>query len=187
MKWNIYVLLKYQIQDKIFNSHENSLSMTIWNMEDLNIYWQPNIFKEQNMTNKNDSVKGLVIIKGNLNLILNEWLVQLFFETLIRYKIWKEGCGFYGGKMRTFGSTKHISSKDTIVTADCQADWNDKYVTKLVNEKLKIIGIGMKSIQVNRNIRKCFESCVVTIEPTKKKIIEQESFPIRRWTMKCIS
>ena len=74
-----------------------------------------------------------------------------------------------------------------LVTADCQADWNDKYVTKLVNEKLNIIGIRMKSIQVNRNIRKCFESCVVTIEPTKKKIIEQESFPIRRWTMKCIS
>ena len=88
----------------------------------------------------------------------------------------------------SFGEVSdEILVEKILVTADCQADWNDKYVTKLVNEKLDIIGIRMKSIQVNRIIRKCFESCIITIEPTKKKTIEQESFPIRRWTMKCIS
>ena len=45
-----------------------------------------------------------------------------------------------------------------LVTADCQADWSDKVVTKLLDEKLNSIGIKMKSIKVNRNIRKCFES-----------------------------
>ena len=73
-----------------------------------------------------------------------------------------------------------------LVVADCQADWKDDYVIKLVDEKLRLIGIKMKTIIVNRNIRKCFESCLVTIEPTRKKLIEKETFPIRRWTMKCI-
>jgi hypothetical protein len=74
----------------------------------------------------------------------------------------------------------------TLVTADCQADWSDKVVTKLMDEKLNAIGIKMKSVKVNRNIRKCFESCLVTINPMQRKLIDQESFPLRRWTMKCI-
>ena len=69
-----------------------------------------------------------------------------------------------------------------LVTADCQADWNDVYVTKLMDEKLKLLRIQMKSIVVNRNVRKSFESCLVTIEPIERKVIERESFPIRRWT-----
>ena len=73
-----------------------------------------------------------------------------------------------------------------LVTADCQADWSDKVVKKLMNEKLNEIGIKMKSIEVNRNIRKCFESCLVNIKPMQRKLIDQESFPLRRWTMKCI-
>ena len=73
-----------------------------------------------------------------------------------------------------------------LVTADCQADWNDGYVTKLMDEKLKLLGIQMKSIVVNRNGRKSFESCLVTIQPIERRVIERESFPIRRWTMKCI-
>ena len=73
-----------------------------------------------------------------------------------------------------------------LVTADCQADWSDKIVTKLMDEKLNAIGIKMKSVKVNRNIRKCFESCLVTINPMQRKLIDQESFPLRRWTMKCI-
>ena len=74
-----------------------------------------------------------------------------------------------------------------LVTADCQADWSDKVVKKLMNEKLNEIGIKMKSIEVNRNIRKCFESCLVTINPMQRKLIDKESFPLRRWTMKCIT
>jgi hypothetical protein len=50
-----------------------------------------------------------------------------------------------------------------LVTADCQADWNDSVVIKLIDEKLNSIGITIKSISVNRNARKCFESCVVTM------------------------
>ena len=73
-----------------------------------------------------------------------------------------------------------------LVTADCQADWNDVYVTKLMDEKLKLLRIQMKSIVVNRNVRKSFESCLVTIEPIERRVIESESFPTRRWTMKCI-
>jgi hypothetical protein len=73
-----------------------------------------------------------------------------------------------------------------LVTADCQADWSDNVVTKLVDEKLATIGIIMKSIIVNRNVRRCFESCIVTIEPAKKETIEKETFPLRRWTMRCI-
>jgi hypothetical protein len=76
--------------------------------------------------------------------------------------------------------------EEILVTADCQADWSDNVVTKLVNEKLEIIGIQMKSIAVNRNIRRCFESCIVKIEPMKKRSIEKEPFPMKRWTMKCI-
>ena len=73
-----------------------------------------------------------------------------------------------------------------LVTADCQADWKNEYVTKLVDEKLNSIGIKMESIVVNRNVRKCFESCLVMIQPQSRKSIEQETFPIRRWTMECI-
>ena len=72
------------------------------------------------------------------------------------------------------------------VKADCQADWKNEYVTRLVDEKLSLIGIKMKSIVVNRNIRKCFESCLVTIQPVSRTLIEQQTFPIRRWTMKCV-
>ena len=73
-----------------------------------------------------------------------------------------------------------------LVEADCQADWKDDDVIKLVETKLMIIGIKMKSIQVYRNIRKYFESCVVMIEPTDKEYIEKQIFPIQRWTMRCI-
>ena len=73
-----------------------------------------------------------------------------------------------------------------LVTADCQADWNDAYVTKLMDEKFKLLKIKMKSIVVNRNVRKSFESCLIMIEPVERTYIESESFPIRRWTMKCI-
>ena len=73
-----------------------------------------------------------------------------------------------------------------LVTADCQADWNDGVVTKLMNEKLNSIGITMKTIAVNRNSRRCFESCIVTIQPMQRKLIIKESFPLRRWTMECV-
>ena len=73
-----------------------------------------------------------------------------------------------------------------LVTADCQADWNDSVVTKLINEKLNMIGIKMKSISVNRNSRRCFESCVVAIQPMQRKLILKESFPLRRWTLECV-
>ena len=56
-----------------------------------------------------------------------------------------------------------------LITADCQADWSDRVVTKLMNEKLNMIGITMKSITVNRNARKCFESCLVIIKPVHRK------------------
>ena len=74
-----------------------------------------------------------------------------------------------------------------LITADCQADWNNAVVTKLVNEKLNAIGIRMTSIEVHRNIRRCFYSCTVTIEAKKRKLIEDLTFPMRRWTMKCLS
>ena len=67
-----------------------------------------------------------------------------------------------------------------LVTADCQANWNDAYVTKLMDEKLKSLRIQMKSILLNSNVRKSFESCLVTIEPIERTVIESESFPIRR-------
>ena len=73
-----------------------------------------------------------------------------------------------------------------LVTADCQADWSDKLldeksiVTKVQNQ------LFQSSIKVNRNIRKCFESCIVTIYPMQRKLTEKESFPLRQWTMKCI-
>ena len=73
-----------------------------------------------------------------------------------------------------------------LVTADCQADWSNQVVTKLVDEKLATIGIRMQSIIVNRNIRRCFESCLVTIQPMKKQLIEKKTFPMNRWTMKCV-
>ena len=73
-----------------------------------------------------------------------------------------------------------------LIKADCQADWNNAYVIKLMDEKLKAIKIKMKSIIVNRNVRKCFESCLVTIEPIKRTIIESETFPIRRRKMECV-
>ena len=53
--------------------------------------------------------------------------------------------------------------KKMLLTADRQADWNDSVVIKLIDEKLNSIGITIKSISVNINARKCFESCVVTM------------------------
>ena len=76
--------------------------------------------------------------------------------------------------------------ENILVTPDCQADWNDSAVTKLVAEKLDSIGIKMKEIEVNRNVRRCFASCLVRIEPVQRKIIEEATFPMRRWTMKWI-
>ena len=55
-----------------------------------------------------------------------------------------------------------------LLTADCQAYWNNNVVTKLVDEKLGSIGIGLESIIVNKYVRRCFESCIVAIEPTKR-------------------
>ena len=44
----------------------------------------------------------------------------------------------------------------------------------------------MKSIEVHRNVRRCFVSCLVTIDPMSKHLIENEEFPMRRWTMKSV-
>ena len=74
-----------------------------------------------------------------------------------------------------------------LITADCQADWSNRVVTKLVAEKLQSIGIEMTSIEVNRNIRKCFDFCVATIKPMKRQLMDRKTFPINRWTMKYIS
>ena len=74
-----------------------------------------------------------------------------------------------------------------LITADCQADWSNRVVTKLVADKLQSIGIEMISIVVNRNIRKCFESCVATIKPMNRQLMDRKTFPINRWTMKYIS
>ena len=73
-----------------------------------------------------------------------------------------------------------------LIKAFSQADWSDPVVTKLVEEKLELIGIKIKSITVIRNIKNYFESCLVTIEPAKKHFIEKQTFPIKRWTMRCI-
>ena len=62
-----------------------------------------------------------------------------------------------------------------LVTADCQADWKDSYEIKLMDEKLNTLGIKMKSIIVNRNVGKWFESCLVTIELTRRSVIESET------------
>ena len=86
----------------------------------------------------------------------------------------------------TKSESDEIQVERILVEADCQADWKDDYVVKLVEDKLRIIGIETKAITVNRNIRKYFESCIVKIEPTRKALIEKLTFPIRRWTMKCI-
>ena len=86
----------------------------------------------------------------------------------------------------TKSESDEIQVERILVEADCQADWKDNYVVKLVEDKLKMIGIEIKAITVNRNIRKAFESCIVRIEPKRKDLIEKLTFPIQRWTIKCI-
>ena len=61
---------------------------------------------------------------------------------------------------------------NTMNTADCQDDWNEAYVIKLMDEKLKDIRIKMKSIILNRNVKKCFKSCLVKIEQSRGRRIE---------------
>ena len=87
---------------------------------------------------------------------------------------------------KSFKESEKALVEQILVTADCQADWNDAVVTKLLHEKLESINIQMKSIEVHRNVRRCFVSCLVTIDPMAKHLIEKEEFPMRRWTMKSV-
>ena len=84
----------------------------------------------------------------------------------------------------TNSKSDEIQVERILVEADCQADWKDDYVVKLVEEKLKMIGIEIKGITVKRNILKAFESCIVRIEPIRKHLIEKLMFPIQRWTIR---
>ena len=37
-----------------------------------------------------------------------------------------------------------------LVTPDCQTGWKDNYISKLINDKLLVVSLKMKSIQINR-------------------------------------
>ena len=56
-----------------------------------------------------------------------------------------------------------------LVNPDCQADWRDDVVIKLVNEKLDTIGMKMNEIVVNISNRGSFVSCLVRIQQIQRK------------------
>ena len=99
-----------------------------------------------------------------------------------------EFCGddIYEEKNDDNKDTNETLVEQILVTPDCQADWRDDYVTKLVHDKLKAIGIIMTKIQINRSNRKAFTSCVVFIKPIESKKITEANFPLRNWTLKII-
>ena len=68
-----------------------------------------------------------------------------------------------------------------IITPDCQSDWREPVVKKLVDEKLAIIGLNSLRVKVNGSNRARFVSCEVDIDPVKRKVIQGLEFPMRRW------
>jgi hypothetical protein len=68
-----------------------------------------------------------------------------------------------------------------IITPDCQSDWREPVVKKLVDEKLGIIGLNSLRVKVNGSNRARFVSCEVDIDPVKRKVIQGLEFPMRRW------
>ena len=65
-----------------------------------------------------------------------------------------------------------------LVTPDCQTGWKDNYISKLINDKLLVVNLKMKSIQINRRWGS-FISCLVKIEPVERKEIENIDFAIK--------
>ena len=68
-----------------------------------------------------------------------------------------------------------------IITPDCQSDWKEAVVKKLVGEKLATIGLNSLGVKVIGSNRARFVSCEVEIEPVKMKVLQDLEFPMRRW------
>ena len=72
--------------------------------------------------------------------------------------------------------------EEILIEPDSQADWKD--VEELIDYNLKVIGINLVKIQMNRSNQGDFTSCLVKIQPTMMTKIG--SFPLRNWVLRAV-
>ena len=65
-----------------------------------------------------------------------------------------------------------------------QDDWKDEILESNIDYKLKVVGISVEKIKVERSNLDLIKSCLVKINPIPLKQIDLKSFPFRKWTWK---
>ena len=87
-------------------------------------------------------------------------------------------CGFDRFNIRS------MMKKLSVMIVINQDDWKDEILESNIDYKLKVVGISVEKIKVERSNLDLVKSCLVTINPIPLKQIDLKGFPFRKWTWK---
>ena len=65
------------------------------------------------------------------------------------------------------------------INPDGENYWEDDNVENVIDYKLKVIGISMKKIEIERNKLNVIKSCAIKINPIPLSKLDLRSFPFR--------
>ena len=77
--------------------------------------------------------------------------------------------------------------EEIIINPDGENYWEDDNVEGVIDYKLKVIGISMKKIEIERNKLNVIKSCAIKINPIPLSKLDLRSFPFRNWDWKAAS
>ena len=69
------------------------------------------------------------------------------------------------------------------ITPDGETCWEDLDLEYVIEYKLKVIGIDVEQVRIERNSLKLIESCIIKIKAMQFKKLER-NFPFLRWNCK---
>ena len=74
--------------------------------------------------------------------------------------------------------------EEIVIKPDCEADWKNADVKDVIEYKLKIVGINVNEVEVDKSDSEDIISCLVKIQPTPLKNLDILSFPFINWNLK---
>ena len=75
--------------------------------------------------------------------------------------------------------------EEIVIKPDCETDWKNAADAKdIIEYKLKIVGIKVVEVEIDKRDSEEIISSVVKIQPTLLKNLDIPSFPFRNWNLK---
>ena len=76
--------------------------------------------------------------------------------------------------------------EEILLQAPCQEICEEDDMNEILDYNLKILGVNMIKCKMNKSESDVITSCLVTIQPTPKKIIKRLSISLRNWKLKIV-